>query len=68
MSQTTYRVSGMTCGGCQASLTRALNAALPGLTLDVSHTEGTVVIDGEHDPAVVEATVEDAGFDFAGPA
>ena len=30
METTTYRVKGMTCDGCVRTLTRALEAALPG--------------------------------------
>ena len=64
----TYKVEGMTCGGCAKSVTRALTAALPGATVEVSHESDSVTIDGAHDAAAVREAVEDAGFDFAGPA
>ena len=63
-----YRVEGMTCEGCVASLTRALAAALPGAGVRVELEGGLVRIEGPHDPEAVERAVEDAGFDFAGAA
>lgn len=73
MSNTTatYRVDGMTCGGCVRALTRTLDADLPDaakpfeVTLDQG---GLVRIQGPHDPAQVSELVEDAGFDFVGAA
>ncbi len=64
---TTYSVDGMTCGGCVASVTRALQAAAPDLKFDVSLDDKAVSVDGEHDAKVVEDAVEGAGFDFGGP-
>ena len=38
MSNTTsYRVTGMTCGGCSSAMTKALAKAAPGLKAEVSH-------------------------------
>jgi copper chaperone len=64
----TYRVDGMTCGGCVASLTRALRAALPGLEVEVTLAGGLVRIQGAHAVARVERAVSDAGFTYVGPA
>ena len=63
-----YKVEGMTCQGCVASVTRALVAALPGARLTVELEGGLVRIEGPHDPQAVRRAVEDAGFDFAGEA
>ena len=64
---TTYRVDGMTCGGCEKSLTRLLERAALQVEA-ISFSDCTVTIRGEHDAAVVAQVVEAAGFDFAGPA
>ena len=65
---TTYRVSGMTCGGCVRSVTRAVEAALASVEVEVSLEQGSVRIRGHHDPEAVKRAVEDAGFSFGGPA
>jgi copper chaperone len=64
----TYHVKGMTCGGCVASLTRALKRALPSLEIEVELERGVVRIEGAHDAARVEQAVAAAGFDYVGPA
>ena len=65
MTTKTYAVDGMTCGGCVSSLTRALESALPGLEVTVSLAPGEVRVAGDHDAALVEQTVLDAGFELA---
>lgn len=62
-----YKVEGMTCGGCAASITRALQGAAASATIDVDFKSGTVSVEGI-DAAKVQAIVEEAGFDFVGPA
>jgi copper chaperone len=56
----------MTCGGCVASVTRAVEQALPGLKIEVSLIEGKLRVDGEHQAQAVKEAVEGAGFDFDG--
>ena len=63
---TTYKVEGMTCGGCVRSVTHALERALPGAKIEVTLEGGQVVVDGAHEAAQVKEAVEDAGFDFVG--
>mgnify|MGYP000925352834 CR=1 FL=1 len=60
---TTYKVSGMTCGGCVRSVTRALEQALPGTKVLVSLEAKTAEVDGQHDPAKAKAAIEGAGFE-----
>jgi copper chaperone len=65
MSQTVIKVSGMSCGGCVKSITRAL-IALPGVTkAEVSLERARAVIDYDpgkvSQPTLVQA-IEDAGF------
>jgi len=63
---TTYKVEGMTCGGCVKSLTTALEEALPSAKIAVQLEGGLVRVEGDHEAKTVEQTVDDAGFDFAG--
>lgn len=65
MGDTTYKVDGMTCNGCVASVTKALERA--GLKAEVDLASGAAKVLGPHDPAKVKAAVEGAGFDFGGP-
>lgn len=68
MSATTYKVKGMTCGGCVNTLTRALQQALPAAQVKVTLEGGLVRVDGDHTTDAVSQAVEDAGFDYVGPA
>lgn len=63
---TTYRVDGMTCGGCARSVTGAINRVSPQSTVTVDLPNGRVTIDGNADDATIKAAVESAGFDFLG--
>ncbi|HEY0838094.1 MAG TPA: heavy-metal-associated domain-containing protein [Azospirillum sp.] len=63
----TYKVDGMTCGGCVRSVTNAITKAAPGAMVTVDLPTGTVSVDGA--PAdTVKAAVEGAGFEFKGAA
>lgn len=61
-----YKVEGMTCGGCVASVTKAIQRALPQVKVDVTLESGSVRVAGEHEESDVKQAVEDAGFDFRG--
>jgi len=63
-----YKVSGMTCGGCASSVTRAVKAAAPAAEVEVSLETAQVRVAGAHSEEDVRRAVEDAGFDFGGPA
>ncbi len=67
MDTTTYKVKGMTCGGCVATLTRALQQALPEAKVEINLEGGLVRVEGSHTPAAVSQAVQDAGFDYGGP-
>ncbi len=60
-----YKVEGMTCGGCVGSVKRAIER-IEGVTADVTLEGGRVVVHGEHEAKAIEQAVEDAGFDFKG--
>lgn len=63
---TNYEVQGMTCGGCAAAITRALESAEQSAHVEVDYKTATVSVDGI-DAARVQEIVEEAGFDFIGP-
>ncbi len=64
----TYSVLGMTCQGCANSVTNAIKAAAPGSEITVDLEAKKVTVEGCDDQAVVAQAVDDAGFEFAGPA
>ena len=64
----TYKVNGMACAHCKATVEKAVGA-LPGVNsamVDLSH--GTVTVEGDVADSAVADAVRDAGFDFAGKA
>ncbi len=64
----TYRVLGMTCGGCVNAVSNAIQAAAPGAAIEVDLEGKSVTIEGAVDDAIIKQAVEDAGFEFAGTA
>jgi len=62
----TYRIDGMTCGGCARAITRALErAGIAGAAVD--HEAGTATVPEGTDDAAVRKAVEGAGFTVVGP-
>jgi copper chaperone len=64
----TYSVLGMTCQGCANSVTKAIKAAAPGSEITIDLDAKQVTVNGCDDAALIEQAVDDAGFEFAGPA
>lgn len=62
-----YVVNGMTCDGCSRSVTKAIENAIPGAKVEVDLAAGRVTVAGGEASLVAQA-VEDAGFDYGGPA
>jgi len=66
MSQTTYRVTGMTCSHCADAVTREVSAIEGVQGVEVSVESGTLLVTGE---AVrdedVRAAVDEAGYTLA---
>jgi len=62
----TYKVSGMTCGGCARSVEQAIKAAAPSAQVSVDLAAGKVSVDGVADDGLVAKAVDGAGFDFEG--
>jgi copper chaperone len=65
MEAVSYRVTGMTCGGCVRALTNAVHAAAPAASVAVDLPKGTLTVGGLEEAGVRRA-VEDAGFGFVG--
>ncbi|AWK85090.1 heavy-metal-associated domain-containing protein [Azospirillum thermophilum] len=63
-----YKVDGMTCGGCARSVTNAITKAAPSAAVTVDLANGTVTVDGGVPADTVKRAVEAAGFDFRGAA
>lgn len=66
MSQS-FRVTGMTCGGCANAVKSAIQTEAPGATVEVDLGSATVTVDGA-DEAQVKKAVDAAGFNFLGAA
>ena len=62
------KVEGITCGGCVASIRRALGAAAPEAKVSVDAAKGEVEVAGAAVKAAVVAAIEDAGFTVTGEA
>lgn len=60
-----YRVTGMTCGGCARSVESAIKAVAPAAVVTIDLTSATVGVDGASEDQVKKA-VDDAGFGFEG--
>jgi copper chaperone len=68
METVTIKVSGMTCGGCVASVKRVVQAVAGVESVDVSLDKGEAVVtyDGARAvPAAFKAAIVAAGFDSA---
>ncbi|MDG9725150.1 heavy-metal-associated domain-containing protein [Streptomyces sp. DH41] len=66
--RTTYAVAGMSCGHCEATLTRVIGE-LDGVTsVDVQVGTGRVTVTGpaEPDDAAIAEVVDEAGYELTG--
>lgn len=61
----TYRVTGMSCGGCSKSVTSAIQEIAPGAKVEVNLEAKAVTVDGADETQVRQA-VDAAGFGFEG--
>jgi copper chaperone len=62
----TYRVGGMTCSGCVAAVTRAIQRLDPQAQVAVDLASGQVSIDARLARDAVQRAVEAAGFSVEG--
>src|SRR4051812_47869889 len=68
MMTQSYKVDGMTCGGCARAVTQAITGQAPDAKVSVDLPTGTVTVDGPVSAEAVKAAGEQAGFDFVGGA
>ncbi|GHC81638.1 heavy-metal-associated domain-containing protein [Streptomyces collinus] len=68
MPATTYAVSGMSCGHCKATLTRAIGEldGVSGVEVDLDSGHVTVTGSAEPDDAAVAEAVDEAGYELTG--
>ena len=62
---TSYRVSGMTCGGCAKAVETAIKTLVPAAQVTADAASGLVTVAGA-DAAQVAEAVDEAGFTFEG--
>jgi len=64
----TYRIQGMTCGGCARHVEKALRAVagVSDVVMDVA--QGTATVQGEAAEDALAASVASAGYQFLGRA
>lgn len=66
---TTYKITGMTCGGCANAVTNAIKRLAPGAQVKVELGSGKVEVTGAAIPEPeLKRAIEGAGFGYAGPA
>lgn len=67
---TVYAVAGMTCGHCEATLTREIGAVdgVRSVEVDRAACRVSVTTDGEPDDAVLAKVVDEAGYELTGRA
>ncbi|MFD7548763.1 heavy-metal-associated domain-containing protein [Streptomyces sp. NPDC059578] len=67
---TAYQVSGMTCGSCESSVSKAVGAldGVLAVAVDVRAGVVTVTTGAEPDDAAVSRAVEEAGYAVTGRA
>ncbi|MEE9316995.1 MAG: heavy metal-associated domain-containing protein [Rhodospirillales bacterium] len=63
----TYKVLGMSCDGCAKSVTKAIQSAAPGATVEVNLDAKEVSVEGVDGNETIQQAVEKAGFEYAGP-
>lgn len=66
MNSQTFRVQGMTCGGCAKHVEKALRsvAGVTGVVVDVA--QGTATVEGEASFESMAACVTKAGYEMVG--
>ncbi len=62
----TYKVEGMSCGGCSSSVEQAIKAVAEQAKIFIELEGGLVTVEGVDDDQLIATAVEDAGFTFAG--
>lgn len=63
-----YKVGGMACGGCVASVERALSALAGVESVKVDLATGVATVIGDVTDDAVVGAIENTGFDYLGTA
>lgn len=64
----TYKVTGMTCGGCETAVTRAIKRQLgDDATVEADAAKGEVRVTEPADPQIVSIAIGGAGYAVGGP-
>lgn len=63
-----YKVGGMACGGCVASVERALNALAGVESVKVDLATGVATVKGDVADDAIATAIENTGFDYLGTA
>lgn len=66
--QKVYKVKGMACAHCKATVEKAVGAVAGVSSVAVDLPTGRVAVDGAYDPKAVAEAITNAGFDFLGEA
>ena len=61
-----FQVSGMSCGGCVASVTRAVKAVDAGAEVSADLPTQKVRVQSQAEAEQLKAAIEDAGYDVVG--
>lgn len=64
----TFRVDGMSCGKCAASVEKSIKMSAPSAQVSVDLEAKTVAVSGFDDEKIIADAIEDAGFTFVGRA
>ena len=62
---TIIKVKGMKCGGCAASVTRAISLADPAAKFEVDLKGQAVHVHGDRDERAIKSAIERAGYEIA---
>jgi copper chaperone len=68
METKTYRVTGMTCGGCAKHVEKALRGVAGVAAVTVDQAKGTAAVEGTASFEAMAASVSAAGYEMTGPA
>ena len=66
MSTQTYRITGMTCGGCVRHAEKALRAVAGVAAVTIDLAQGTATVEGEASQDALAASVAEAGYQLVG--
>lgn len=66
METKTYRVNGMTCGGCAKHVEKALRKVAGVQAATVDAAKGVAVVEGSATLEALRASVAEAGYELAG--